>query len=92
MLSIPLPVQDAILSENCPAFGVNPSTGQPYLAFNTLRVENNRLVFKYDDMEVSEMPLQNGKAEIDFNGVLDINITLDASATEEPSEIEPVTD
>ena len=91
MLSIPLPTQDAILAEKCPAFGVNPNTSNPCLAFNTLRVEPDRLVFKYNDMEVSEMPLPNGQAEIDFNGVLDINVTIDGPAPPEPSEIEPAT-
>ena len=92
MLSIPLSTPEAVLTENCPAFGINPTTGQPCLAFNTLRVEPDRLVFKYNDIEVSEMPLHNGSAEIDFNGVLDIDITADGPALEEPSEVEPVTD
>ena len=91
MLSIPLPTKDAILAEKCPAFGVNPSTGSPCLAFNTLRVEKGRLVFKYNDIEVSDMALGDEPAEITFNGVLDINITLVDPAPEEPSEIEPVT-
>ena len=91
MLSIPLPTQDAILAEKCPAFGVNPGTGNPCLAFNTLRVEKGRLVFKYNDIEVSDMALGDEPAEITFNGVLDINITLVDPAPEEPSEIEPVT-
>ena len=93
MLSIPLPTQDAILAEKCPAFGVNPGTGNPCLAFNTMRVEKGRLVFKYNDIEVSDMALGDEPAEITFSGVLDINITLvDHAPEQEPSEIEPVTD
>ena len=92
MLSIPLPTQDAILAEKCPAFGVNPRTGNPCLAFNTLRVEKGRLVFKYNDIEVSDMAMGDEPVEITFSGVLDINITLVDPAHPEPSEIEPVTD
>lgn len=92
MLYIPLHTQDDILAEKCPAFGVNPSTGNPCLAFNTLRVEKGRLVFKYNDIEVSDMALGDEPAEITFSGVLNINITLGDPTTLEPSKIEPVTD
>lgn len=92
MFSIPLSTQDAILAEKCPAFGVNPSTGNPCLACNTLRVEKGRLVFKYNDIEVFDMALGDEPAEITFSGVRDINITLADPSLEEPSEIEPVTD
>ena len=79
MLSIPLPTQDAILAEKCPAFGVNPSTGNPCLAFNTLRVEKGRLVFKYNDIEVSDMVLGDEPAEITLSGVLEVACSISTS-------------
>ena len=91
MLSIPLPTQGAILSNNCPALGVNPNTGVPFLVFNTLCVEKDRLVLKYNGLEVSELALGDTPVEIDFNGALDINIDMAASVPDEPSEVESVT-
>ena len=88
MLSIPLPTQSAILTNNCPALGVNPSTG---VAFNTLRVEKDRLVLRYNGLDVSEMALGDDPVEIAFNGVLDINIDMGDTATEASSEVESVT-
>ena len=91
MLSIPLPTQGAILTNNCPAFGVNPSTGVPFLAFNTLRVEKDRLVLRYNGLDVSEMALGDDLVEIAFNGVLDINIDMSNTEPEVQSEVESVT-
>ena len=91
MLSIPLPTQGAILTNNCPALGVNPSTGVPFLAFNTLRVEKGRLVLRYNGLDVSEMALGDDPVEIAFNGVLDINIDMGDTAPEASSEVESVT-
>ena len=91
MLSIPLPMQGAILTNNCPAFGVNHSTGVPFLAFNTLRVEKDRLALRYNGLDVSEMALGDDPVEIVFNGVLNINIDMGDTAPEAPSEVESVT-
>ena len=91
MLSIPLPTQVAILTNNCPALGVNPSTGVPFLAFNTLRVEKDRLVLRYNGLDVSEMALGDDPVEIAFNGVLDINLDMSDTESEVQSEVESVT-
>ena len=91
MLSIPLPTQVAILTNNCPALGVNPSTGVHFLTFNTLRIEKSRLVLRYNGLDVSEMALGDDPVEIAFNGVLDINLDMSDTESEVQSEVESVT-
>lgn len=91
MFTIPPATQEAILTKTCPALGVNPDNGRHFLDFNTIRVEKGRFVLRYNGLDVAEIALGDDPVEVEFSGVIDINIDMGDTAPEASSEVESVT-